>query len=90
MSPRIPNDSYVLVDSFWTTMFLKPNQSVLFRHREFGLIVKTIAAIDHNGFIWSKGENDQSVSIEQIGPVSKNDIIGKVVYVFKNDAVNQH
>ena len=88
MSPRIPNDSYVLVDNFWTTRFLKPSQSVLFRHREYGLVVKTIAAIHHNGFIWSKGENDQSVSIEQLGPVSKGDIIGKVVCVFKSNTTD--
>ena len=90
MSPKIPHDSYVLVDSFWTTNFLKANQSILFRHREYGLIVKTIAAIDHNGLVWSKGENENSVSIEQIGPVSKEDIIGKVVCVFKNKGVAKH
>jgi len=30
-----------------------------------------VAIVDKNGFIWSKGENNTSMSVEKLGPIDK-------------------
>jgi len=82
MFPRIPQHSYVLVKHWYTFKRLKPNQTILITHPQYGLIIKTVAIIDKNNLIWCKGENASSISVEQLGPVSKKQIIGKVLKVF--------
>ena len=83
MFPRIPEYSYVLVNHWFNFFPLEVDQTVLIEHVDHGLILKKIALIDRNGFIWSKGENSSSMSVEQLGPVNKNQIIGRVLKVFK-------
>jgi len=83
MFPRIPNYSFVLVCTWLKHLRIKPEQMILVHHRQYGVIIKTVALIDGNGFIWCKGENLSSLAVEQLGPVSKNQVIGRVLSVFK-------
>jgi nickel-type superoxide dismutase maturation protease len=83
MFPRIPEYSYVLVCHWWKYLQIKPEQIILVHHRQYGVIIKTVALIDGNGFIWCKGENLSSLAVEQFGPVSRSQIIGRVLSVFK-------
>ncbi|WDE01950.1 nickel-type superoxide dismutase maturation protease [Thalassomonas actiniarum] len=83
MFPRIPQSSYVLVNHWFRLRSLEVEQTVLIQHPQLGLIIKKIALIDRNGLIWSKGENSASISVEQFGPVNKNQVIGRVLKVFK-------
>jgi len=83
MFPRIPESSYVLVCHWLKKMRLKPEQTILVHSQKYGVIIKTVALIDSNGFIWCKGENLSSISVEEIGPVSRHQVIGKVLSVFK-------
>ncbi|NQZ20740.1 MAG: nickel-type superoxide dismutase maturation protease [Colwellia sp.] len=83
MFPRIPDYSYVLVCNWLKHLRIKPEQTILVQHRQYGLIIKTVALIDGNGFIWCKGENLSSLAVEQIGPVSRKQVIGRVLSVFK-------
>ena len=83
MSPNIPNDSYILASRWFVGCFLGEGKKILIQHNTYGLIVKTVALIDHHGFIWLKGENSQSISVEKIGPVDKTQVIGRVLSVFK-------
>ena len=83
MSPRIPQCSYVLVNHWFNFWRFEVDQTVLISHAQHGLIIKKIALIDRNGFIWSKGENSSSISVEQLGPVNKSQIIGRVLMVIK-------
>lgn len=82
MSPKIPDQSYVLSCRWFATFFLAEGKKILVRHQHYGLIVKTVALVDHHGFIWVKGENNQSMSIEQLGPISQSQVVGRVLSVF--------
>lgn len=84
MSPKIPNESYVLSCSWFSNVFLSEGKKILVQHQQYGLIVKTVALVDHHGFIWVKGENSQSISVEQLGPISANQVIGRVLSVFSH------
>lgn len=83
MSPAIPKNSYVLVNHWFNFFGFRQESVVLIKHHFYGLIIKKIAIIDRNGLIWSRGENEQSLPIEQLGPVNKNQIMGNVLMVFK-------
>ncbi|MGL1956040.1 MAG: nickel-type superoxide dismutase maturation protease [Colwellia sp.] len=82
MFPRIPQHSYVLVGYWYAFKKLKPNQAILIDHPQYGLLIKNIALVDKNHLIWCKGENASSISVEKLGPVSKKQIIGKVLKIF--------
>jgi len=82
MFPRIPQHSYVLAWEWATLQKVKTKQTILIDHPRYGLIIKTVAIIDKNNLIWCKGENAASLSVEQLGPVSKKQIIGRVIKVF--------
>lgn len=83
MFPKVPQNSYVLVNQWLNFLRVKPNQTILIKHQKLGLIIKTVALIDKYGFIWSKGENPSSLTVERIGPVDKHQIIGSVLMIFK-------
>lgn len=83
MAPIVPDGSFVLVNHWLNRLPIKTGQQLLIKHPEFGDIIKTVAVIDHNGLIWSRGENAASVSVEQIGPVNKSQVISRVLHVFK-------
>lgn len=82
MFPRIPQHSYVLAGHWYNFKKLKANQTVLIKHPQYGLLIKTVAVIDKNNLVWCKGENSSSISVEKLGPVNKQQIIGKVLKIF--------
>jgi nickel-type superoxide dismutase maturation protease len=85
MAPAIPPDCFILA-SKWLMLFpVRAGQRLVISHSTYGVIVKTVAMVDKNGFIWSRGENNGSLSVEQLGPVDKQQIIGRVVCVFRRD-----
>jgi len=81
MFPKIPQSSYILINQWFTFKQIKPEQTILFKHNDHGFIIKTVALVDRNGLIWCKGENLSSLSVEEIGPVSKKQILGRVLMV---------
>tara|TARA_R110002167_G_scaffold21270_2_gene77467 strand:+ start:11280 stop:11579 length:300 start_codon:yes stop_codon:yes gene_type:complete len=85
MSPNIPNESYIFASRWFVGFFLGEGKKILIQHRTYGLIVKTVGLVDHHGFIWLKGEDARSISVEQIGPIDKAQVIGRVLSVFKNN-----
>ncbi|WP_269432778.1 MULTISPECIES: S24 family peptidase [unclassified Pseudoalteromonas] len=80
MSPRIPDKSYVLLHT-WLNIF-KPEHgnALLIKHPKYGDIIKSLDHIDNQGFFWFKGESEQSVSMIEIGPISKCQILAKVCF----------
>ena len=82
MAPKIPENSYILGHRWLRFLPISKGQQLVMQHKVHGLIVKTVAVVDHNGLIWSKGENKKSLSIEQIGPVGKEQVVGRVVGIF--------
>ena len=83
MIPIIPPGCFVLATKWLTLLPLKEGQRIVINHPRFGVIVKTVAFVDQNGFIWSKGENQDSISVEQLGPVNKEQILGRIILIFK-------
>lgn len=83
MAPVIPSGCFVLVVRRFYFLPLRQGQRLVINHPKYGAIVKKIALVDRNGFIWSKGENAQSLSVEELGPIDKSQILGRVVYIFK-------
>ncbi len=89
MFPRIPQHSYVLVEHWYFFKKIKPDQTILINHPQYGLLIKRIAIIDKNNFVWCKGENASSITIEKLGPISKKQIIGRVLKVFLKPSLSQ-
>ena len=86
MAPVIPSGCFILA-SKWLTIFpVKEGHRLVINHPQYGVIVKTVAVVDKNGFIWSKGENRSSLSVERLGPVDKCQVLGRVIKVFKPTA----
>ena len=83
MEPDIPRDSFILVVNWFMLFAIKEGQQLVIKHHKYGVIVKTVALVDKSGFIWSKGENLTSLPVEQIGPVDKSQILGRVIHIFK-------
>ncbi|QDP02307.1 nickel-type superoxide dismutase maturation protease [Thalassotalea sp. PS06] len=81
MEPLLPDSSYLLCTSLLNFLPIKPEQQLVINHPEHGVNVKTVAMVDKNGLIWSRSENTQSLSVEQFGPVSKSQVLGRVLCV---------
>ncbi len=84
MTPNIPKNSYVIVNHWFSFNWFSIEDIVLIQHHFYGLILKKIAVIDKNGFIWGRSENNASLPIEQLGPVNKNQIVGRVLYICRS------
>lgn len=80
MSPQIPNGSFILT---FNNFPLFSGAKLVFKHASYGLIVKTLVKTDSAGLLWCQGESSASVSAEQIGPVAKSQVLGRVLWVFK-------
>ena len=87
MAPVIPSGSFILAAKWLSIFPIREGQRLVINHPTFGIIVKTVAIIDKNGFIWSKGENINSVSVEQMGPVNKGQILGRIIRTFKPEYI---
>ncbi|MCH2057821.1 MAG: S24/S26 family peptidase [Thalassotalea sp.] len=83
MAPIIPPGCFILATK-WLNLFpIRAGQRLVIDHPKYGIIVKTVACVDKNGLIWSKGENMESLPVEQLGPVSKQQVLGRVIRIFK-------
>ena len=82
MSPKIPENSYVFIVPWLKLFKLKEGSLLKVLHPKYGYIVKSLAQVDRNGLFWLKGHHKTSLPIEKLGPVSKSQIEGKVLWVF--------
>lgn len=80
MSPQIPSGSFILT---FIRLPLFSGAKLVFRHTAYGLIVKTLIKAEKSGLLWCQGESSSSVSVEQIGPVTKSQVLGCVLWVFR-------
>lgn len=80
MSPNIPDGSFILTCK---KLPFFSGVKLVFKHATYGLIVKTLIKKDKAGLLWCQGESAASVSVEQIGPVAKSQVLGSVLWVFK-------
>ena len=81
MQPRIPDGSFVLCMSAFSRTRLTLGAIYLFDHPRLGELIKTLVKIDNAGNLWFKGENDTSISSQEMGPIRSGRVIGKVTLI---------
>ncbi|MEZ9819201.1 nickel-type superoxide dismutase maturation protease [Shewanella sp. 10N.286.45.A1] len=81
MFPRLKSGNFVLLSEHFDKKALKVGDIIKLLHPRYGYIVKTLVGIDHTGRYWFKGENKNSVGIEEIGPIKASQIKSKVILV---------
>ena len=81
MFPRLKSGNFVLLSEHVDKQALKVGDIIKIFHPRYGYIVKTLVGIDHTGRYWFKGENKNSVGIEEIGPIKASQIKSKVIWV---------
>ncbi|MBU2870593.1 nickel-type superoxide dismutase maturation protease [Colwellia sp. E2M01] len=89
MAPAIPAGCFILAARWLMIFKVKEGQTMVINHPKYGVIVKTVAMVDKNGFVWSRGGNNNSLSVEQLGPVYKHQILGRVIRVFTPKAIDR-
>lgn len=85
LSPDYQDGDFVLmlkIPIFFN--FLKPGDLVVFRHPEFGTLVKKIDWVDQPGAqVYVLGTHPLSVDSRQFGMIPIKDIEGKVIWQIK-------
>lgn len=80
MLPDIPNQSFIVSVKY---LPLSLGQKMVLAHPTYGLMVKSLVAIDSNGMLWFEGLSAESVSSQQIGAVDRKQVLGHVLWVTK-------
>ena len=81
MSPYLTDGSYVIVISPWN--FLLSRKPILcFRHKQYGKIVKRLKSFK-NGCFFFDSDSPEGISSDQIGPIAKQEIIGRVLVIVR-------
>jgi signal peptidase I len=85
LAPEFEEGDFVLVFKIPFFLWLiRPDDVVVFRHSEYGLLIKRVEWIDKPSdqiFVLGSGRN--SVDSRRFGPVSHRDIIGRVIWRIK-------
>ncbi|RHW77943.1 nickel-type superoxide dismutase maturation protease [Colwellia sp. RSH04] len=81
MTPYIPENSFVFLVPWLRLRPLKEGNILKVFHPRYGVIVRTLAKVDHNGLLWLKAWQENNLPIEKLGPVSKEHVLGKVLMV---------
>jgi phage repressor protein C with HTH and peptisase S24 domain len=76
--PDYQEGDYVIVITIPFLPF-KQGDTVVFRHSDYGIMIKKINRVDSDK-IHVIGLHPNSVDSRQFGPISRNDIIGKVIF----------
>jgi nickel-type superoxide dismutase maturation protease len=82
LSPEFKNGDYLFISMIPILLgFLKMGDVVVFTHRIYGRMVKRVSDIDRErNVVHVKGTHEYSVDSEQLGPISKKDLKGKVIW----------
>jgi signal peptidase I len=63
---------------------IKQEDVVAFRHRLHGTMIKKVQSVaPHKGEIYVVGTQELSVDSRHFGPISKRDVLGKVIWHIK-------
>jgi signal peptidase I len=70
---------------FFFNHWLQPGDTVVFRHTDYGLMIKNVAQISPDeGEIYVLGTHPGSTDSRQFGAVPLDSVLGKVVWHFQN------
>ena len=85
MFPTISDKAFVLIKT--SNFNFSPKKIFVFNHKKYGRLIKSLERKDSNGEFWFKGNQSDSVSMSDIGPVNENNIIGQVFLSISNDSI---
>ena len=78
MVPRLQHGDFVFI-SHWQRS-LKVGDLVVVDHALYRFIIKRVIEIDCNGLLWIAGENESSLKPEELGWITPNKLVGKVLF----------
>ncbi len=78
MSPNISDDSFIITKPF--SNIRNKNKLLIFKHKVYGKLVKRLNNIDSSNFFWFKGDSYTSISMDDIGPIKREQIIGEIIF----------
>jgi hypothetical protein len=85
MFPIISDKAFVLTKT--SNFNLSPKKIFVFNHQKYGRLIKSLVKIDSDGKFWFKGDQSDSVSMNDIGPVNESNIIGQVFLSISNNSI---
>ena len=84
LAPTYQDGDYVLALSPILVRAYRAGDIIVFRHHSYGTMIKQIEHVSPAGDeIYVVGTNEHSVDSRRFGPISKKDVIGKVVWHIK-------
>ena len=80
MYPFLFEGDYVVISRISK---LRADDVVVIKHKIFGKIIKRVKEISHDNRLILKSDYSKGISSEKIGPITKEDILGKVLFRIK-------
>ncbi len=81
MSPLLNDGDFVVITRWWYK--LQAGRLVVVYHSRYKIIIKRISDLREGGYFFLSGENSTSVESQQIGRMSKDDLLGVVLFKIK-------
>lgn len=81
MSPLFISGDY-FVCCRWPYTCLKVEDHILVKHATYGYMLKTVRQKTEQG-LWLQGHNSNSLSTEKMGLITRQHVIGKVIWHIK-------
>lgn len=79
MLPLIPEKSFIFTVKICSRP--KAGDILIFNHLKYGKLIKKLIFIDRYSQLWFKGQNSNSLSIIDIGPINRGQVLGKVFFI---------
>ena len=88
MSPKFNCGDYILIlKTKYIIKHIKVGSTLIFNHQKYGLLIKKVQSKDKStNNLYFIGQNTNSITLEEIGPIGLNQILGKPLYIFKGKA----
>ncbi len=91
LSPAYQEGDYVLIGTCSFFFDIQEEDTIVFRHPQHGLMIKVVDRVLRTGDSYQvKGEHPQSVDSRSFGSVSKDAVIGKVLWHIKQRTFPHH
>ena len=82
MNPFLFEGDYVVISKIPN---LRVDDVVVIKHKIFGKIIKRVKEISHDNRLILKSDYSKGISSKQIGSITKEDILGKVLFRIKGN-----
>lgn len=78
MLPSLKNGDYVIASRWYRTA--KIGQLLVINHENYGVLIKRVTSLLPNQALELSSDNPEGITSAQIGPVSTQQILGKVLW----------